>query len=147
MHKILLPKWKSIFRILNFFSLHFQLRPQFYVGRSSWEAWNVSAICLGMVDLIACVITTQSCITPFAYLLRFLKSPLSEHNLLRMADRIGHCFLPRSSLITSAAAADGLPIGLCTFNSCQACTNKFPSRLFRKLLYEIFLPLMGKKRM
>jgi len=43
------------------------LRPQLYVGRSSWIAWNVSEICLGVVLPKACGITAQSYITLFAY--------------------------------------------------------------------------------
>jgi hypothetical protein len=31
------------------FLLHFQLRPQFCIGRSSWTAWKMSEICPGVV--------------------------------------------------------------------------------------------------
>ena len=76
-------------------------------------------------------------------------TPFSTHarRLLRVADGIGHCFLPRSSNLTTwVAATGGLPIGLCTFRSCPACANKFPSRMFQKLLCKIFLPPQwGKK--
>jgi len=82
------------------------------------------------------------------FVLTFLMRPPSEHtrHLLRVADRIGQCIMPRSSyLMTSAPVTGGLPIDLCTFDSCPACTNKFPSRVFRNSLYEIFYPLMRKE--
>ena len=75
-------------------------------------------------------------------------TPLPAHTrlLLRVADEIDQCFLPRSSnLITWVAAARGLPIGLCTFRSCPACDSKFPSRVSRKSLREIFLPPSEEK--
>ena len=77
----------------------------------------------------------------------FLVTPFSAHtHLLRVADGIGQCFLPRSSNLTTwMAAVGGLPIGLCTFRSCPACANKFLSRVFRKSLSEIFLPQVRKK--
>ena len=77
-------------------------------------------------------------------------TPLPAHtrHLLRVADELGQCFLPLSSyLMTWEAAAGGLPISLCTIRSCPACTNKFPTRVSRKLPCGIFLPRpqWGKK--
>ena len=100
MHQILLPKWKRIFKILNFFSILFQRRPQFYVGRSGWTAWNVSGIC-PVVVVHKVSITTPSCSSPFAYHWNISGNPrLRAHNL-SVADGIGQCFLPRTSNLTT----------------------------------------------
>ena len=73
-----------------------------------------------------------------------LLTPLAGHrHLLRMACGRGQCFLPRSSRV---ATAGDLPIGLCTFRSCPACANKFPTRVNRKSLCEIFLPPHEEKK-
>jgi hypothetical protein len=149
MHKILLSKWKHIFKILNFFSLHFQLRSQFYVGRSSWMAWHVSVICLVVVFPKACFITTQTYITPFAYHWNNSGDTLFHTHIqhLIVKEGIGQCFLPRSSNLMSWGAAErSLPTGLCTFRSCPVCANKFQIRVFWKSLCEIFLPPNEEKR-
>jgi len=104
----------------------------------------------GVVVPKACGITAQSYITLFAYHWNISGDTLgrTRRHLLRVADRIGQCFLSRSSsLRTWVTAASGLPIGLCTFRSCPAFTNKFHSRVFRKSLCEIFLLPNEEKRM
>ena len=86
----------------------------------------------------------------FSYIIDpFRVTPLAVHTRhLRVGDGIGQCFLSLSSnLRTLVTAAGGLPIGICTFYSCQECANKFHSRLFRKFLCEIFLPPNEEKRM
>jgi hypothetical protein len=72
----------------------------------------------------------------------FLATTLAEHTQhLCMGDKIGQCFLPHSSNLTTWIAAAGVqPFGLCTFLSSPACTDIFPSRFIRKSLCEIFLP-------
>ena len=48
--------------------------------------------------------------------------------------------------MTWVDAAGGLPIGLRTIRSCPACANKFPTRVSRKSLCEIFLPPSEEKK-
>jgi len=73
----------------------------------------------------------------------FCVTPLALHtrHLSCVSDGIGQCLLPQtSSLATCDSTLGGLPNGLGILRSGPACANLFLMRVYRKSLYDIFLP-------
>ena len=104
-----------------------------------------------VLELFLCVVNFKTCFlthSPNSHLRHFTNTscitPLALHmrHLSCFSDGIGQCLLPQtSSLATCDSMLGGLPNGLGTLRSVPACSNMFLTRVYRKSLCDIFLPL------